>query len=82
MELYFLFHLQVYKVVVTWTDGKEIIIYRKYSFFFDFVVSASVEIILTRWNAWEMSRGNGRSGQYMFGRASLSIVQFFWYSCE
>lgn len=30
---------QVYKVVVQWTNDKEIIIYRKYSFFFDFVVS-------------------------------------------
>ena len=33
------FYSQVYKVVVDWTDGKNIIIYRKYSFFFDFVVS-------------------------------------------
>ena len=37
IEVYLL--LKVYKVVVNWTDGKNITIYRKYSFFFDFVVS-------------------------------------------
>lgn len=34
-----LYSTQVYKVVVKWTNGSETTIYRRYSIFFDFVVS-------------------------------------------
>lgn len=30
---------QVYKVVVQWSNGSETVVYRRYSMFFDFLVS-------------------------------------------
>ena len=35
----FTFLDQVYKIVVQWSNGRSTIIYRRYSMFFDFMVS-------------------------------------------
>ena len=39
---------QVYKVVVEWSNGTSTVIYRRYSMFFDFLVSENVtELVCT-----------------------------------
>lgn len=43
-----LYSTQVYKVVVKWTNETETVIYRRYSSFFDFVVSPL--IIISPWS--------------------------------